>query len=429
MHRIRWITALGVAAAAAATACGGGNSTPPGPTPTQIAKVSGDSQIGAAGATLPTPFSVVVKDASGSPLANATVSWAVTDGGGSIASTGLTDGSGVSTGTRTLGPTAGTETATATHDGLSGSPITFTTFSQIQGATSMVVNGGGNQTDTVLATLTTPMSVFVRDYKNAPVANVTVSWSATGGGSVGQASTVTNSSGIASVSRTFGGTAGSQTTVATVSGLVGSPVSISSTATAGNPTQMVLNGGNNQTGSVNNTLATPHSVLVMDAQGNGKAGVTVTWAVGNGGGSVSSMSPVTGSNGVASVTRTLGPSAGTHTDTAKVNGLTGSPVVFSATAVTAPLTASVTVGSGGNNFSPSSVTIAAGGSVTWTWASGTVNHNVTWLTAPGTLPPNSSTMSGTGTFTPAAGSFSTAGTYTYECSIHGSVMSGQVIVQ
>jgi plastocyanin len=54
---------------------------------------------------------------------------------------------------------------------------------------------------------------------------------------------------------------------------------------------------------------------------------------------------------------------------------------------------------------------------------------VTWLTAPGTLPPNSSTMSGTGTFTPAAGSFSTAGTYTYECTIHGSIMSGQVIVQ
>jgi plastocyanin len=427
MRRILWVAVFPMVAAAAATACGGGNSTPPGPTPTQIAKVSGDSQIGAAGATLTTPFSVVVKDASGSPLANATVSWAVTGGGGSIASTGLTDGSGVSTGTRTLGPSAGTETATATHDGLSGSPITFTTFSQIQGATSMAVNGGGNQTDTVLATLTTPISVFVRDYKNAPVANVTVNWSATGGGSVGQMATITNASGIASVSRTFGGTAGSQATLATVTGLVGSPVSISSTATAGNPTQMVLNGGNNQTGSVNSTLPTPHTVLVMDAQGNGKPGVSVTWVVGTGGGSVSSMSPMTGSNGVASVTRTLGPSAGTNTDTAKVNPLT--PIGFTATAVTAPLTASVTVGSGGNNFSPSSVTIAAGGSVTWTWASGTVQHNVTWLTAPGTLPPNSSTMSGTGTFTPAAGSFSTAGTYTYECTIHGSIMSGQVIVQ
>jgi plastocyanin len=192
---------------------------------------------------------------------------------------------------------------------------------------------------------------------------------------------------------------------------------------------MVLNGGNNQTGSVNSTLATPHTVLVMDAQGNGKSAVSVTWVVGNGGGSVSSTSPVTGSNGVASVTRTLGPSAGTHTDTAKVNGLTGSPVVFSATAVTAPLSASVTVGQGGNNFSPASVTIAAGGSVTWTWASGVVQHNVTWLTAPGTLPPNSTNLSGTSTYTPPAGSFSTAGTYTYECSIHGSIMSGQVVVQ
>src|SRR5260370_28852833 len=73
MRRIGWITVLGVAATTAATACGGGNSNPPGPTPTQIAKVGGDSQIGAAGATLGAPLSLVVKDASGSPLAHATI--------------------------------------------------------------------------------------------------------------------------------------------------------------------------------------------------------------------------------------------------------------------------------------------------------------------------------------------------------------------
>jgi len=288
----------------------------------------------------------------------------------------------------------------------------------------MVVNGGGNQTDTVLATLTTPISVFVRDYKNAPVANVTVNWSATGGGSVGQMATMTNASGIASVSRTFGGTAGSQATLATVTGLVGSPVSISATATAGNPTQMVLNGGNNQTGSVNTTLATPHTVLVMDAQGNGKAGVTVTWVVGNGGGSVSSMSPVTGSNGVASVTRTLGPSAGTDTDTAKVNGLTGSPVVFTATAVIAPLTANVTVGPG-IVYSPTTVTIAVGGTVQFTWASGSISHSVSWTGGPTPLPMDSAIKT-SGTY---IATFSTAGTYTYVCAVHGTAMQGQVIVQ
>lgn len=423
MGNIRWVTLLPVAAAVAGTACGGGSSTPPGPTPTQIAKVSGDSQIAAAGATLPMAFSVVVKDANGSPVANATVSWSAS-GGGSIASTGLTDANGVSTGTRTLGPSAGTETATATHDGLSGSPVTFTTFSQIQGATSIQGNGGGSQTDTVLATLATPLSVIVRDYKNAPVSGVTVNWSVTGGGSVGQPATVTNGSGIASVSRTLGGTAGSQATLATVTGLVGSPVSISATATAGNATQIVLNGGNNQTGSVNNTLATPHSVMVMDAQGNGRPGVSVTWALGNGGGSVSSTSPVTLSNGVASVTRTLGPNAGTHTDTAKVIGLTGSPVVFTATAVTAPLNASVTVGPG-IVYSPTSVTIASGGTVHFTWAANSVLHSVSWTGGPTPRPLDSATQS-SGTYD---ASFTTAGTYTYNCAVHGNSMTGQVIVQ
>ena len=426
MHLFRLSAVLAASGTILGVGCGGGESTPPAPTPTQMAKVSGDSQVATAGATL-RPFSVVVKDAGGSPVANATVSWALVAGGGSIASSGVTDASGLSTGTLTLGSNAGTQTTTAAHSGLTGSPITFTSFSQIQGATSIQANGGANQMDTVLATLATPMSVLVRDYKNVPVSGVSVNWSVTSG-SVSQATTMTDGSGISSVTRTLGATAGSQGTVATVSGLVGSPVTITATATAGNATQMALNGGDGQTGSINTALAQSHSVIVHDAYGNVKSGVTVTWAVGDGGGSVSSTSPVTGSNGVASVTRTLGPSAGTNTDTAKVSGLSGSPVVFTATATTAPLTASVTVGQGGNNFNPASVTIAAGGSVTWTWMSGGVGHNVTWLTAPGTLPTNSATMT-SGTFTPPAGSFNTPGTYTYECSIHAPNMSGQVIVQ
>src|SRR5205807_7835094 len=172
-------------------------------------------------------------------------------------------------------------------------------------------------------------------------------------------------------------------------------------------------------------LAVPHTVKVSDAYGNGKAGVTVTWAVGDGGGSVSSSSPVTAGTGIASVTRTLGPAVGTHTDTASVNGLTGSPVVFTATAVIAPLTASVTVGPG-QVFSPDSVRIASGGTVTWTWAgANTRSHNVQWLTGPGTLPPNSATQA-QGSY---QASFSTPGTYTYDCIIHGTSMSGKVVVQ
>ena len=186
-----------------------------------------------------------------------------------------------------------------------------------------------------------------------------VTWSVTGGGSVVKAVDTTTAGGISSARRVLGSLAGTPTTVATVTGLIGSPVSISTTATAGTATQVSLNGGNNQTGEVSLALPSPQTVLVADAYGNPRSGFTVNWVVGSGGGSVSAPSSVSGSNGIAAITRTLGPSAGTQTDTAIASGLTGSPIAFTANAVTAPVTASVTVGPG-VSYSPDSVKIASG---------------------------------------------------------------------
>src|SRR5205807_2901660 len=145
-------------------------------------------------------------------------------------------------------------------------------------------------------------SVIVRDYNNAAVAGVIVTWSIGSGGTgstVSQATDTTDGSGVSSVIRKLGQTAGAQSTVATVAGLVGSPVSVTATGTAGATTQMALNGGNNQTGTINSALAVPHTVQVSDAYGNGQAGGTVTWAVRDGGGTVSSPSPATAGTGTA----------------------------------------------------------------------------------------------------------------------------------
>jgi plastocyanin len=424
MHQCRRVVLFGALVGGAA-ACGkDSGGTPPGPTATQMAKVSGDSQVAAAGASL-TAYAVIVKDASNNPVATVSVTWAVGAGGGSITSPTITDAGGMATAVRTLGTGAGTQTATASVGGLSGSPVTFTAFSQIQGATSMTANGGGAQSDTVLSTLATPVSVLVRDHVNNPVAGVIVNWSATGGGNVSQPVDTTDGSGISSVTRTLGATAGTAGTVATVTGLVGSPVTINATATAGAATTLALSGGNNQTGVVGTALATPHSVSVQDAHGNGKPGVTVTWVVGDGGGSVSSTSPVTNASGVASVTRTLGASPGSNTDTAKVNALSGSPVVFTATATTPPPITDISVQN--NSFTPVTDTISVGGAVRWTWNCATCNpHNVSSTGGPASFSSGSPTsVSGTTyTFT-----FLTAGTYTYQCDIHGPAMHGTVVVQ
>lgn len=76
---------------------------------------------------------------------------------------------------------------------------------------------------------------------------------------------------------------------------------------------------------------------------------------------------------------------------------------------------------GDNFFDPASTTVTVGTTVTWTF-SGATQHNVTF---------NNSSISGSnnmqsGTFSKA---FNTAGTFGYTCTIHGSAMSGTIIVQ
>lgn len=83
---------------------------------------------------------------------------------------------------------------------------------------------------------------------------------------------------------------------------------------------------------------------------------------------------------------------------------------------------SATVTTPGNSFSPASVTIAVGGTVTWQFT-GSTRHNVTFSgTAPagGNIPDTDAGGS-------AQRQFSTSGTYNYSCTRH-SGMNGTVIV-
>jgi hypothetical protein len=98
------------------------------------------------------------------------------------------------------------------------------------------------------------------------------------------------------------------------------------------PTDIRMLEGDQQTGITGQPLPNPLVVRVTDADGNGVSDVSVHWAA-QGGGSVSSETSKTGSDGRASVQRTLGPAAGQETTTAAVSNLNGSPVTFTATAV------------------------------------------------------------------------------------------------
>jgi len=74
---------------------------------------------------------------------------------------------------------------------------------------------------------------------------------------------------------------------------------------------------------------------------------------------------------------------------------------------------------GDNIFTPSSIVVAVGTTVTWTWSPNVTTHNVVF--ADGTK----SADQATGTF---SRTFSAAGTFNYSCTLH-SGMNGTVKVQ
>ena len=82
-----------------------------------------------------------------------------------------------------------------------------------------------------------------------------------------------------------------------------------------------------------------------------------------------------------------------------------------------------------NTFSPASLTVAAGTTVTWSWTSSASNHNVVGDDA------NNPPSSGAPTDGPQTYQFAFGqpGTFRYHCTVHGgpggSGMSGTIIVQ
>ena len=97
--------------------------------PHSLTKVCGDSQEGMVDILLDEPFVVSVVDEDGAAMAGVVVSFAVTAGGGTLSSTtSTTDANGRAATRLTLGSDAGTNTVSATVEGLE--PVTFTATGQ-----------------------------------------------------------------------------------------------------------------------------------------------------------------------------------------------------------------------------------------------------------------------------------------------------------
>ena len=297
--------------------------------------------------------------------------------------------------------------------------------------TTVIAKASGDAQDGIVGRpLAQPIQVLVTE-NNAPLAGAIVTWLPVFPEPIfNPASGPTDADGLASTVWTLSpqGT-GTHTVTATVSGASTASVNFTATAAPDVPVALAEITGDNQSAMVNTPLR--HIVArVEDQFGNGVAGVGVSWSVSSG--TISPEEAVTGPGGLSSAQVILGGMAGPVTITVTSDDLTGSPLTFNATAEPTPTEAAVRLGNifftsdRNSSTNPAVDTIAVGGVVTWTWGNtGIAEHSVRSLGTPSFT--SSDTKLGNGqnySFT-----FTTAGTYSYDCAVHGSQMTGRVLVR
>ena len=141
-----------------------------GPLAAEVVKVSGDLQTGPAGATLPAPFVVQVRDANNQPVPGAQVDFRILTGYGTLSTTrDFTDAGGVAQTTLTFGATADTVQVEAASPGLP--PVVFTAVAQGEAPQAVVTS---DTLDFGEVTLGDSSAAFVA-VRNTGTASLTVS--------------------------------------------------------------------------------------------------------------------------------------------------------------------------------------------------------------------------------------------------------------
>lgn len=187
-------------AAATITCSGSGDAVQP-PEAAQLAMAGGNAQSAPAGQALPNPIGVRVTDENDDPVPGVTVEWSASDGGSVLPQSGATDDNGRATGTWTLGPAVGSQSATATVDGLSGSPVGFNATAVETGTTTLTVTVEPPSSALTMEVFAPDRQPVVRltDASGGPMAGETVTATVTSGGGTlqGQTTATTGSDGVA----------------------------------------------------------------------------------------------------------------------------------------------------------------------------------------------------------------------------------------
>jgi plastocyanin len=266
----------------------------------------------------------------------------------------------------------------------------------------------GVATITLAAASTDPMVSFgetrtvtatARDANGGSVASPSLTWSS----SAPAVATVTGTGASATITSVGNGTA----TISASSGSVAGTVSV---AVAQRTSALAI------TNAPASLVPGATVQLVSEARDARQRAVT----------GVSGFTYASSDPGVAAVSATglvtaIAPGSATLTSAVTASGVavTGTVPLRVDFATANPSSASVNT-TNGDQFTPSTVTIAPGGSVTWTFGSTVHNVGFSAANAPANIPDVSNSQ--------VSRTFATAGTFPYACSLHVG-MNGTVVVQ
>jgi len=288
-----------------------------------LSTTGGNNQSGMVGTVLPTALSVLATS-NGLPASGVSVSFSDGGAGGTFGTPTAVTGSNGTASTTYTPETVGAITVTATSFGYTSSTLTETGTPLV---TTLTDVSGGKQSGTVGTTLPLPIVMKAKDASGKAVAGAPITYTDGGlGGTFSPNPGITGSNGQASTTYTLPTVA----KIIAVTGTDGSVhVSATETSLAGPATTLSIVSGNNQTGTHGKALAKKLIVSVTDKYNNPISGVSVTFTDNGAGGTFSTKTPVTGTNGQASVTYTCGTKTGTITISASTSTL--GPVNFTET--------------------------------------------------------------------------------------------------
>lgn len=313
--------------------------------PARVTLISGGSQTATVGSTLTQPFQIQVVSAAGEGVPGVPIAFqAITQGGSVSIATATTDVQGLASTTATVGTAAGTYEfhASITGAGTSGpQPASITATAHAGAAATITKISGDAQSGTSGQPLATALVVRIADQYGNPVGGASVTFTRVAGtGVIGSSTAVTTPDGLASTSYTLGTVAGSESIRADISGLTGVTTTFALTSNAGAPTGVAAPTGDSQRLVVGTSPSAPLVALVTDANGNRVPGVSVTWRITSGSGSLSGDHSITNAVGEATITFVTDGHAGTTLITASVGTSSklftvvvdaGSPAQLSAT--------------------------------------------------------------------------------------------------